>query len=343
MQKFLKGKGVGRATGSKQRLDGDDISIYSSLPKSTTQNPKWPEDHNVILGELLLEQYVNGNVCNGNMRKEQWASLVVVLNRRLRTNYTDSSVMIRFKNMKADFRTLYQLTNRSGWSWDEELHIPVDTDELWDEIQQVNPKAARFRRYPFHQYEIFEKICAENIAVGNEARCTKISEPVVNLNSEKDAPHIEDDFPAANGVSYDMNETPPNDQTRTFDVDPSVEMDPSPMIRTKRSSEKPTKSAKCPKRNNGSQNLNELLLQSNRNTILFRETIEKIDPYSMRDCLIKLGQFENLTTHALIAIQDALKESKDNKAILMTWEGDVLVDWIEYIVNMHPRFYASKV
>ncbi|XP_028548659.1 uncharacterized protein LOC114579112 isoform X2 [Dendrobium catenatum] len=146
-------------------------------------------------------KYVNGNFCNGNMLKEQWASLVAVLNRRIKTNYTDSSVMIRFKNMKVNFRTLYQLTNRSGWGWDEELQIPVATDELWDEIQQVNPKVARFRRHPFHQYEIFEKICAENIVVGSDARCTKMSEPVVNLNSEEDAPHIKEDFLAANGVS----------------------------------------------------------------------------------------------------------------------------------------------
>ncbi|KAL0908807.1 hypothetical protein M5K25_023315 [Dendrobium thyrsiflorum] len=135
MQNFLKGKRVGRASCSKPSRAADDISIYSGLPKTTTRNPKWPEDHNVILGELLLEQYVNGSFCNGNMRKEHWASLVAVLNRRLGSNYTDSSVMIRFKNMKADFRTLYQLTNRSGWGWDEELHIPVATDELWDQIR----------------------------------------------------------------------------------------------------------------------------------------------------------------------------------------------------------------
>ncbi|XP_028548657.1 uncharacterized protein LOC114579112 isoform X1 [Dendrobium catenatum] len=64
-------------------------------------------------------------------------------------------------------------------------------------------------------------------------------------------------------------------------------MDPSPTIRTKRSSEKPTKAAKCPKRKNGLQNLNELLVDSNKNAILFRETIESTDPYSMRDCLAK--------------------------------------------------------
>ncbi|KAL0909267.1 hypothetical protein M5K25_020117 [Dendrobium thyrsiflorum] len=320
MQNFLKGKGVGRASCSKPSRAADDISIYSGLPKTTTRNPKWPEEHNVILGELLLEQYVNGSFCNGNMRKEHWASLVAVLNRRLGSNYTDSSVMIRFKNMKADFRTLYQLTNRSGWRWDEELHIPVATDELWDEIQQVNPKVTRFRRHPFHQYDIFMKICGENIAVGSDARCSKMSEPVVHLN-----------------------DTPYTDQPDSVEVDPRVEMDPSPTLRSKRSTEKPTKAAKYPKKKNGLQNLNELLVESNKNSIVFKETIERCDPYTMIDCLDKLSRLENLTTQALIAIQDALKDNKDNKSIFMTWEGDVLKEWIEYIVSMHPRFYDSKV
>ncbi|KAL0910060.1 hypothetical protein M5K25_020989 [Dendrobium thyrsiflorum] len=342
MQNFLKGKGVGRASCSKPSRAADDISIYSGLPKTTTRNPKWPEEHNVILSELLLEQYVNGSFCNGNMRKEHWAGLVAVLKRHLGSNYTDSSVMIRFKNMKADFRTLYQLTNRSGWGWDEELHIPVATDELWDEIQQVNLKVTRFRRHPFHQYDIFMKIYGENIVVGSDARCSKMSEPVVHLNSDE-APNFEDNFLAANGVSYGMNDTPYTDQPDSVEVDPSVEMDPSQTIRSKRSTEKPTKATKCPKKNNGLQNLNELLVESNKNSIVFKETIERCDPYTTIDFLDKLSRLENLTTQALIAIQDALKDNKDNKSIFMTWEGEVLKEWIEYIVSMHPRFYDSKV
>lgn len=63
----------------------------------------------------------------------------------------------------------------------------------------------------------------------------------------------------------------------------------------------------------------------------------------MIDCLVKLGCQENLTTQALSAVQDALKDNKNNKAIFMTWEGDLLTEWIEYVVSSHPCFYASKV
>ncbi|KAI0497401.1 hypothetical protein KFK09_020625 [Dendrobium nobile] len=135
MKRFLKGKGFVHGSSSSQRHVDEAIS---SNPKSTSRIARWPEEHNVVLAELLYEQFVHGNICNGNLRKEQWPNLVNVLNRRLGTYYTDSSVMIRFKNMKADFRTLYQLTNRSGWGWDEELHIPIATEELWEEIVQVN-------------------------------------------------------------------------------------------------------------------------------------------------------------------------------------------------------------
>ncbi|KAL0909333.1 hypothetical protein M5K25_020190 [Dendrobium thyrsiflorum] len=115
MKRFIKSKGLAHASMSSQPRATEDISIHSGQPKSTSRNPKWPEEHNIVLAELLLEQFVNGNICNGNLRNEEWSKLVVVFNRRLGTFYTESSVMIRFKNMKADLRTLYQLTNRSGW------------------------------------------------------------------------------------------------------------------------------------------------------------------------------------------------------------------------------------
>ncbi|KAL0925196.1 hypothetical protein M5K25_003510 [Dendrobium thyrsiflorum] len=182
------------------------------------------------------------------LAQEQWSTLVAALNRRLSSKYTESSVMIRFKNMKADFRALYQLTNRSGWGWDEELHVPVAPDELWDEIVQVSPKLIRYRRHPFHQYTTFEKICAENIAIGSSAKSTKASKTTVNLE-EYETPHFPDAFMFANGVSYDMdgilNRSLPD---AVDDVTPSVDVDGSPMVRSKRSSDDPIKSTKRSKK-----------------------------------------------------------------------------------------------
>ncbi|KAI0520242.1 hypothetical protein KFK09_007713 [Dendrobium nobile] len=342
MQKFLKGKGFARASSSAPHRLGDDISIHSGQPKSTTRNPKWPEDHNVVLGELLLEQYVNGNFCNGNLQNEQWSSLVTALNQRLGSNYIKSSVMIRFKSMKADFKTLYQLKNCSGWGWDDDLYIPVAPDELWDEIVQVNPKLSRFRRHPFHQYEIFEKIYAENIAIGTGARSSKVTQPTVNLD-EDETPHFEDEFMAANGVSYDMEGTSNSNLPEAVDGAPSEDVDESSILRSRRSNEEPPRSTRRPKEKGDLDNLNRLLVEWNKNAVVFKEIIQRSEPWTMTDCLAKLGQLENLTTQALLVVQDALKKNNDNKTIFMTWEGELLAKWIEYIVSSHPRFYASKV
>ncbi|KAL0928984.1 hypothetical protein M5K25_000923 [Dendrobium thyrsiflorum] len=343
MKRFLKGKGLAHATPSSQPRAAEDISIHSGQPKSTSRNPRWPEEHNVVLAELLYEQFVNGNICNGNLRREQWSKLVVVFNRRLGTFYTESSVMIRFKNMKADFRTLYQLTNRSGWGWDEELHIPIATDELWDEIVQVTPKHLRFRRHPFHQYEIFEKICSDNIAVGTGARSNKTTTKPISSEMD-DTPQDEDEFLTNNGVAYDFKGFPTSELPDATDhVPPSFEPTVGQTVGSKRSSDEPGQSTRRPRKKGGLDNLNKLLVESNKNAVVFKETVVRSNPYTMTDCLQKLGTVENLTAEALLAVVDSLKENTDNKAILMTWEGGVLHKWIEYIVENHPRFYSSKI
>ncbi|KAL0919368.1 hypothetical protein M5K25_011459 [Dendrobium thyrsiflorum] len=307
MKRFVKGKGLAHASMSSQPRTTEDISIHSGQPKSTSRNPRWPEEHNVVLAELLFEQFVNENICNGNLRKEE----------RLGTFYIESSIMIRFKNMKADFRTLYQLTNRSGWGWDEELHIPIATDELWDEIIQVTPKLVRFRRHPFHQYDIFEKICADNIAVGTGARSNKIKNNPISLEVEY-TPQYEDDFLTSNGVAFEFEGTPTSDlPDATNGIPPSSEPIPSQTIGSKRSSDEPAKT--------------------------FKDTVVRSNPYTMSECLQKLGTVENLTTEALLVVVDSLKKNTDNKTILMTWEGEVLHKWIEYVVENHPRFYSAKI
>lgn len=52
----------------------------------------------------------------------------------------------------------------------------------------------------------------------------------------------------------------------------------------------------------GLENLNKLLVDSNRNAIIFKETVKRSDPYTMIDCLHKLGIMENLTTQSLLVV-----------------------------------------
>ncbi|KAL0919913.1 hypothetical protein M5K25_012040 [Dendrobium thyrsiflorum] len=143
--------------------------------------------------------------------------------------------------MKADFRIFYQLTNCSGNSISK-TSLPL--------------------------------ICAEDIAIGTGARSNKVTQPTINLDDDE-TPHFEDEFLAANDVSYDMEGTPHSNLPNVVDdAPPSVDIDGSPILDSKRSSEKPTRSARCPKRKSGLQNLNHLLVESNKNDVAFKETIQ---------------------------------------------------------------------
>lgn len=70
MQKFLKEKGFVHGSSSTQYHSSDDIFIHSGQPKGITRNPNWQEDHNIVIGDMLLEQYIHGNFCKGNLRNE---------------------------------------------------------------------------------------------------------------------------------------------------------------------------------------------------------------------------------------------------------------------------------
>ncbi|KAH0433771.1 hypothetical protein IEQ34_026954 [Dendrobium chrysotoxum] len=53
----------------------------------------------------------------------------------------------------------------------------------------------------------------------------------------------------------------------------------------------------------------------------------------MLECLDKLSSIENISSDAIIAVQETLIENSDNKITLMTLDGHLLSNWIEH-VNM---------
>ncbi|PKU74145.1 hypothetical protein MA16_Dca020121 [Dendrobium catenatum] len=129
----------------------------------------------------------------------------------------------------------------------------------------------------------------------------------------------------------------------TDGLTPNSEPIDSQTIGSKRYSDGAAKGTRRPRRKGPIDNLNNLLVEANKNSFVLKETVERNDPNSMAECLQKLCSVENLTTHALLLLQDVLKENKDNKTILMTWEGEVLHKWIEYMIENHLRYNGSRI
>ncbi|KAI0503795.1 hypothetical protein KFK09_014738 [Dendrobium nobile] len=136
MKRFLKGKGLVHGSSSSQRHVDEAIS---SNPKSTSRIARWPEEHNVVLAELLYEQFVHGNICNGNLRKEQWPNLVNVLNRRLdniavgnaaRSNKTNSPTVNLDQDETPQFEDDFLTANGVTFEFEETptSNMPEATD-----------------------------------------------------------------------------------------------------------------------------------------------------------------------------------------------------------------------
>ncbi|KAI0491594.1 hypothetical protein KFK09_025854 [Dendrobium nobile] len=325
MKRFLKGKVAQRSSANTQADIMDDLDVkLGNSNKNILRTPRWPDQHNEVFGELLFEQYLCGNIIDGIL---------------LEGNYTENSAQIRFKNMKVDFRAVFQLANRSGWGWDENLHLPIASDDIWDEIIQENPKLAKYRRNPFHQYEIFEKICGDNIAVGTLARSSRKT----NKSIEEVVPggDVEEDvFLSGNGISFvptdlESNQIPEGENTE--------EPQTIPMSRSKRSSDDDIRNSRRPRRRAEKVKLTSVLDKHCVKTDQIIEKIDKICPYTTTQCLAKLSNIENISMEAIIAVHQALIECNDHKIAFMTWDRPLLHGWIEYILHNHPKFSGCSV
>ncbi|KAL0923111.1 hypothetical protein M5K25_007156 [Dendrobium thyrsiflorum] len=283
MKRFLKGKTAQQSSANKGDIM-DDLDVkLGNTNKSVLRTPRLPDQHNEVFRELLLEQYLCGNINDGILRRDMWKELVCTLNRRVERNYSESTAQIRFKNMKADFC--------------------VD-----------NLKLAKFRRNPFHQYDIFEKICGDNIVVGTLARSSRRMNNITQdgVTGEE----VEEDvFLSGNGVNFIETDLQTN---QILDGENTEESPCILMSHSKRSSDDDISKSRRPSRRAEKEKLSCILDKHCGKTDKIIEKIDKICPFTTTQCLAKLGSIENILMEAIIVVHEALFDCNDHKIALMT-------------------------
>lgn len=60
--------------------------------------------------------------------------------------------------------------NKSGWGWDEERGVPVNTPEIMDEYFQQNKEMKPFRFAPPPNEKLLSDVIGERVAKGEYAR-----------------------------------------------------------------------------------------------------------------------------------------------------------------------------
>ncbi|KAI0492475.1 hypothetical protein KFK09_026748 [Dendrobium nobile] len=114
------------------------------------------------------------------------------------------------------------------------------------------------------------------------------------------------------------------------------------MRHNKRSSDDDVRKNKHHKRRAEKEKLSSILDKHYGKTDKIIEKIDKICPYTIIECLAKLGSIENISMKAIIDVHEALIDSYDHKFALITLDGTLLHGLIEYILHCHPIFFKCS-
>ena len=68
--------------------------------------------------------------------------------------------------MKIDYKIVHKLREQSGFGWDLKTSMVTAPDNVWDAYIRSHPRAKRFRKTPFPQYDKCHELCRDIIATG---------------------------------------------------------------------------------------------------------------------------------------------------------------------------------
>ena len=78
-----------------------------------------------------------------------WVLATTRFNEANLLNYKTKQLQLKWSEVKKLFTIFQQLTDNSGFGWDEEKRLPTAPDEVWDEYLTAHKDAKKFRKNPF--------------------------------------------------------------------------------------------------------------------------------------------------------------------------------------------------
>ena len=133
---------------------------------------KWTPELEELLLDELLNQTNLGLRADSGWHKDAWD----VVSATVSHSYGRPVTKDQCKNKQQWYKRLYVqweiLRDLSGWGWDEERQLFIQTDEIWDEyLSHKSHEMAKYLRYdPLPYKETLERLFARAAATGVYAK-----------------------------------------------------------------------------------------------------------------------------------------------------------------------------
>ncbi|KAL0876774.1 hypothetical protein Bca101_026479 [Brassica carinata] len=155
--------------------DEGDNRIFESTTKGsgisrcrTTWHP--PMDRYFI--SLMLDQARSGNQIEGAFRKQAWTEMVKLFNAKFESSFTVDVLKNRYKTLRRQYNAIKSLLGSDGFGWDDERHMVIADDNIWQGYIKAHRDARQFMTRPIPYYKDLCVLCGDSGIEENECFVT---------------------------------------------------------------------------------------------------------------------------------------------------------------------------
>nr|KYP63524.1 UPF0420 protein [Cajanus cajan] len=183
------------------------------VPDSSTtvrEFTKWTDDMDFRLLIAMLDEARLGNRVDGSWTTQAYNNIVEALRQTGLTGITKNNVKNRQKSLKDRWWEVHDLfSGLSGFAWDESTKRFTAEPEVWHDLLQAKPAAAKWRVSSIRYYDLMEELWGVDWATGHMARTARqarrnIGMPsvIVDLNDDVNDIPQDDPFQAGFDTAY---------------------------------------------------------------------------------------------------------------------------------------------
>nr|KYP55458.1 hypothetical protein KK1_001670 [Cajanus cajan] len=185
-------------------------TVVPDFSTTVREFTKWIDDMDFRLLTAMLDEARLGNRVDGSWTTQAYNNIVEALRQTGLTGITKNNVKNRQKSLKDRWREVHDLfSGLSGFAWDESMKRFTTEPEVWHELLQAKPAAAKWRVSSIRYYDLMEELWGVDRATGHMARTARqarrnIGMPSVTVDLNDDVDNIpqDDPFQAGFDIAY---------------------------------------------------------------------------------------------------------------------------------------------
>ena len=105
---------------------------------TSKRGDNWELDETCTLLDACEEVQLLTHKRDLNFKSTQWMHIYELFKKKNHKSRNKDQVVNRIKTMRREFGNFRELANKSGWSWNYDLHKPIPPDEnTWEELLKV--------------------------------------------------------------------------------------------------------------------------------------------------------------------------------------------------------------